>query len=472
MPPSSHLLHISGLLWHRLTSHASFMELFSGNVHIGGRLLFLDLCAAEVTYWLEFLTAIRDVDIGRRPTWGYTSGLQKILPEDFKRLVVFARFVRDLLICQRAAIESLDADWAPPPDKAGKLKSLLFIEHHRQNALDTLVRDLNNDAKRQLEEIECETNATSERSLKRLTIMAGLFLPLSLASAILSMTTRVRALGAILWDWFGLAIVIVTLVLFGYSFTAFWNPYKFKQGDKYMARKFDRYIRGVVRKAAKIVGEDGNQFLSFVPRTIYKTAPILLLLVACACSLVGMFTSVATGAEALGYGTAGIVGYILLALSIWHLFRHTLPAQWKFSEAFSYQAVRIYRAIETRPSIGKVCLVVLKGIVVIYRLFIRFFLGRKLVEVDRVLWEDVRQGIKRAYKRLEARHYTKRDKVGGERTPRSTSMRSAVSDEVGDEIEESKRGSQVSLGTRKLADAEEGRIEQSPSSRQHATAPS
>ena len=472
MPQATHVLPISDLLWHRLTSHTSFMALFSGDVHVGGRLLFLDLCAAEVTYWLEFLTALRDVDAGKRPTWGNDSELQRILPEDYKRLVVFSRFVRDLLTCQKAAVESLDADWAPPADVAGRFRPLLFIERHRQHALDTLVRDLNNDAKRQLEEIERETNATSEQSLKRLTIMAGLFLPLSLASAILSMTTRVRALGAILWDWVGLAVVIVTLVLFGYTFIAFWNPYKFDPGDKYMTRKLDRYIRGIAKKAAKIVGEDSDHFLSFVPRTIYKTAPILLLLVACACSLVGMFTSVATGAEALGYGTAGVVGYILLALSVWHLFQHIHPTQWSFWEAFGYRGVRIYLAINARTSIGNMCLAVLKGMVVIYRLFIRFFLGRKQVEVDRILWEDVRQRLKRAWTRLRTNNDTEADKAEGEQTPRSKSMRSAVSDELGDKVEESKRGSQVSIGTRKLADAEEGRIEQPPSSRQQTTAPS
>ena len=264
----------------------------------------------------------------------------------------------------------------------------------------------------------------------------------------------------------------MTLVLFGYTFTAFWNPYKFDPGDKYLTRKLDRYVRGIAKKAAKIVGEDSDHFLSFVPRTIYNTAPILLLLIACACFLIGMFTSVATGAEALGYGTAGVVGYILLALSTWHLFRHIHPAQWSFWEAFGDRAYRSYLAVDAGTSLGKMGLAVLKGIVVIYRLFIRFFLGRKQVEVDRILWEDVRQRIKRAWTRLRANNDTESNEAEGEQIPRSTSTRSGASGGVGDEVEESKGVSQVSLGTRKLADAEEGRIEQPPSSRQHAIAPS
>ena len=458
---------ISHILSKRLISDASFMQFFSGNVDVGGRLLFLDLCAAEVTYWLEFLTALRDIDTGKRPQWGHAPELQRILPEDYKRLVVFSRFVRDLLVCQKAAVESLAAAWAPTTDEERKLRHLLFVERHRQNALDILVRDLDNDAKRQLEELERETNATSEQSLKRLTIMAGLFLPLSLASAILSMTTRVRGLGAILWDWFGLAVVIVTLVLLGYTFTAFWNPYKFDPGDKYMTRKMDRYIRGIAKKAAKVVGEDSDHFLSFVPRTIYKTAPILLLLVACACFLTGMFTSVATGARALGYGTAGIAGYVLLALSTWHLLHHIHPAQWGSWEAFAYRAARCYLAVDAGMSVGKVGLAVLKAIVLVYRLVIRFFLGQKQVEVDRILMEDLKQRIKRTWERLRANGESDVEVVESEGTTRSMSRRSAASGGAGDVVEESKRDSQVSLGRV----VEEGHVEQPPSPRPHGTAP-
>jgi hypothetical protein len=65
--------------------------------------------------------------------------------------------------------------------------------------------------------VVADSNANQANSVKRLTIIAAIFLPLSLASSLLAMTESVQKVGELWFDWMGLWLTMGFIVALVYS---------------------------------------------------------------------------------------------------------------------------------------------------------------------------------------------------------------------------------------------------------------
>jgi hypothetical protein len=178
-----------------------------------------------------------------------------------------------------------------------------------------------------------EENIKESGSIKRLTILATVFLPLSLASSILSMQTRLRDLGILLFDFLGVFVVtgccaVLLLLLVDTAIThkknapsrpMFWAQWKAHSwwAPKDLLEKW---------KATKPHTHERQYFgESFVAMSILY---ILVWLVLASSFLTGMLFKVKVGMILLGAGSATILIY----LSFIYYIRSLLTRNYLFEE--------------------------------------------------------------------------------------------------------------------------------------------
>ncbi|KAH6871418.1 hypothetical protein B0T10DRAFT_450429 [Thelonectria olida] len=144
--------------------------------------------------------------------------------------------------------------------------------------------------------LELSRNVNQTRGVQQLTLLATVFLPLSLAAGVLSMQTRFKDLGTLLYDFFGVVVLlgaIVLIIIIGMTAIAILRD----QESRILENKFYREsIRG------KLI------FLLTLGLLCYGS---LIL----SSFLVGLFRDVSLGAKILGYGSAAAFGLVLMSIS-------------------------------------------------------------------------------------------------------------------------------------------------------------
>jgi hypothetical protein len=160
-------------------------------------------------------------------------------------------------------------------------------------------------------------------SIKRLTILAAIFLPLSLASGILSMQTRFAALHLLLYDFLGVFLLIA-------SFTAL--TYFVLRGFTELSRRDDarlhrEYAPWKVRWWSSKADDDEAEFamILFTKYTLF----FFVWAITVVSFIVGMVLEVALGLKILGYGLAALVGtcLLLIVLAFCWLSCYVLPKE-------------------------------------------------------------------------------------------------------------------------------------------------
>ena len=136
-------------------------------------------------------------------------------------------------------------------------------------------------------------------SVNRLTLLAAIFLPLSLAAAMLSMQTRFTDLGLLLYDFLGVIVILVALA----SLIALFTTH---------GRVCHDWILHRVYFALRA-------FPTY-PRRITKFWMFFWISALLVSFLLGMLKNVTLGLKVLGYETAAIVGVWLLSLPMLWLF--------------------------------------------------------------------------------------------------------------------------------------------------------
>lgn len=131
-------------------------------------------------------------------------------------------------------------------------------------------------------------------SVSRLTLLAAVFLPLSLAAGVLSMQTRFLDLHLLLYDLVGVIFILGSLAaVIGWV-------------SKYGPDFYDNF-------SIQIYGWNAYHFPKLF-RTIKTTVLVVWWLAFLASFLVGMLKDVLLGLRILGYSAAGIVGLWLLSM--------------------------------------------------------------------------------------------------------------------------------------------------------------
>ncbi|KAI1036149.1 hypothetical protein LB504_011580 [Fusarium proliferatum] len=150
-----------------------------------------------------------------------------------------------------------------------------------------------------LKYLELARSINQTRGVEQLTLLATVFLPLSLADGVLSMQTRFKDLGTLLYDFFGVVVLLATIVLIIMillNLKAVVNEVDSKLSVRSSGYRED--FRGKVLLTIKVgFGAFGCLVLSSF--------------------LVGMFKDVSLGAKILGYGVAATFGLLGLSGYIW-----------------------------------------------------------------------------------------------------------------------------------------------------------
>ncbi|KAI0122676.1 hypothetical protein F4814DRAFT_217664 [Daldinia grandis] len=140
-------------------------------------------------------------------------------------------------------------------------------------------------------------------NVQNLTLLATIFLPLSLAAGVLSMQSRFKDLGTLLYDFFGVVVLLATIVVL------FLGAMFILANVKELESRLLKY--GVYRQF-------GRRLLLGLSALILITFGALVL----SSFLVGMFKDVVLGASILGYGTLVlvfgpiVVGVLILGIEL------------------------------------------------------------------------------------------------------------------------------------------------------------
>jgi hypothetical protein len=143
--------------------------------------------------------------------------------------------------------------------------------------------------------LELARNVNQAQGVQQLTLLATIFLPLSLAAGVLSMQTRFKDLGSLIYDFFGVVMLLGAIVVI--IFIIMTTIAVIKEAESRLAQYsfYREDARHIVIKLL-ILG-------------LFSYGSLIL-----SSFLVGMFKDVTLGAKVLGYGTAAAVGLVLLLI--------------------------------------------------------------------------------------------------------------------------------------------------------------
>lgn len=148
--------------------------------------------------------------------------------------------------------------------------------------------------------------------VQQLTVLATIFLPLSLGAAVLSMQTRFKELGPLLYDFIGVVAVLGACVI---PFLLFFNLLKFATSQVLV--EFDMRMQQESKELSKELSK-AYPALKTSFQIFFWLGLILTGLVILVSFLVGMFKDVPLGGKILGYGLASCTFLaIVLPFPLW-----------------------------------------------------------------------------------------------------------------------------------------------------------
>lgn len=298
-----------------LASESSATSIPQKSSIIASQMVTLDLLRAVMECWMVFLTQIL------LRTSGHTSDLDtRSRAFNLEALRDFSKTARDMELAFQytldsvfAALDDNDSDTKPRLKMIGieSFAKLRTIKNRVDDFLSTL--DSISTVKTAL------TDEGQALSVKRLTLLAAVFLPLSLASSLLSMGSRAADLGILWYDYFGICFLLVFVVWLVYQLMRAWDMFKAVQPTK-TAQLLDRIKK---KRAFRFLWKAASMVMQFLimPRweplkwTIMRSALNYGFIMTIISSFwVGMFKDVNLGWRILAFGAAAWAGCLLTLL--------------------------------------------------------------------------------------------------------------------------------------------------------------
>ncbi|MCJ1383215.1 hypothetical protein MMC17_006328 [Xylographa soralifera] len=279
----------------------------------------LDLLRAAVECWMVFLSQIirrseeRASDLDNRSR-SYDILAFKLLSKVARNLELAIRYTLQVAF---VSLDDKDIE-VKPKLQAIELEINAKIQSLK-NKVDDFLASLESisDVKRILVEEDQALNVT------RLTILAAIFLPLSLFSSLLSMNNRAADLGLLWYDYVGVCTMLIFCVFIVYQYMRIKDILKVTQATATAKtldwlKKKSPYIWSLLKRLVKYVST--SIFSSKVEEWIWSTL-MNLLFTAFAATIVasfwvGMFKDVGLGLRIMGFGTAGWVGVLIVLLLV------------------------------------------------------------------------------------------------------------------------------------------------------------
>ena len=162
-------------------------------------------------------------------------------------------------------------------------------------------------------------NIRESRAVRRLSILASLFLPLSLSATILSMQSRFVGIHLILWDYITICIDLGLIVFI---------TFRISKSTSFTRQLVD-YIKGMITDVGEDLGEDSRQRQWTIT---WLSLPLPLALIVIVALNFGMFGNIHIAWKILGYGAA-VGGGILVLGAMWYLIAGCISADRLASES-------------------------------------------------------------------------------------------------------------------------------------------
>jgi hypothetical protein len=176
------------------------------------------------------------------------------------------------------------------------------------NRMDGLVQDLEVD----LMSKSARSEQAQTESVKRLTILAAIFLPLSLSSSLLSMSSKITELGVLWYDYFAISVSMALLMVVAYAGMRGWQA-DASQRHHRLPLPTDSFVMRVNKHFHLFLGYLYDILLGH----IYEQGLLTLLsyffgLAVVASFWVGVVQEMSLGLKILGYATAGFAACLII----------------------------------------------------------------------------------------------------------------------------------------------------------------
>lgn len=254
--------------------------------------------------FIEFLNALETDEIDNADDAATDPSLAELRQWNLKTITKRSYEYRDLAEMGRKLISTTEC----LIDVARSISPVVDSPVHanRFMAIDMELRGFCREANEQLQKfsdrldhdlkyLELARNINQTRGVQQLTLLATIFLPLSLAAGVLSMQTRFKDLGTLLYDFFGVVVLLAAIVLIIMIMMSLVSVVNELDSKFLRNRVYREKVRGKVL---------------FTIITGFFIFGCLML----SSFLVGMFKDVSLGAKILGYGVAAICGVWIVVL--------------------------------------------------------------------------------------------------------------------------------------------------------------
>jgi hypothetical protein len=262
------------------------------------QLFLLQFHHACLKLFIAFLNALESDEIDHAEDAATDPSLAELRQWNLKTITKRSYEYRDLAEMGRKLISTteslIDVVRSTPPVVDSSTHANKFM------AVDMELRGYCREANEQLQKfsdrldhdlkyLELARNINQTRGVQQLTLLATIFLPLSLAAGVLSMQTRFKDLGKLLYDFFGVVVLLAAIVLFIMILLSLMNVLNELDSKFLRIQGYREKFRGKVLFTINI--------------GLFVFGCLVL-----SSFLVGMFKDVSLGAKILGYGVAAICG--------------------------------------------------------------------------------------------------------------------------------------------------------------------
>ena len=172
-------------------------------MQVGAKLVSLDMLRATIECWWDFLASIRRQSMASdfEPDWYQ-------LQHDKQHVRGFAQMVRDIGRALEATLVSIAEFHEIAPDRRRQHGMIVHETRSKLSALNDVIQDVQSYYDNLVHVQDSTQNIAQAATLKRLTVFAAVFLPISLASSLLGMSSRAAALGLLWYDFFGISVTL------------------------------------------------------------------------------------------------------------------------------------------------------------------------------------------------------------------------------------------------------------------------
>ncbi|KAM0445262.1 hypothetical protein ACHAO4_009860 [Trichoderma viride] len=174
----------------------------------------------------------------------------------------------------------------------------------------TRLARMSDDLDHNLQLLRLSKDMNQSGNVQMLTLLATIFLPLSLSAGVLSMQSRFKDLGDLLYDFFGVVVLLAAGVALLVTAMLLFSSMKELESRLFKYHWYKAILRPVI--------------LLTISGITFTLGALVL-----ASFLVGMFKDVVLGAKILGYGIAAAIG-ALIVIPYGTLLVFWLPNLWEF----------------------------------------------------------------------------------------------------------------------------------------------